>query len=217
MVKQYAVFGLGNFGRSVALTLQGLGCEVVVVDGSMERIQAISDSVSYAVKGDIADPELMHSLGTRNLDGIIVAISENMEASIMATLLAKEEGVPYVMAKAQNDMHATILKKIGADVVVHPERQMGYRIAKKLVVNDFAEWFNLSPDYSMVEVNIPEKWVGKSLTDLQIRKLHGVNMVGYLDGDKVVINPDPYEPLKRGIVLILIGSNTDLRAFNKKG
>ena len=108
MKKQYAVLGLGNFGTSVAVTLQNLGCEVVVADGSMERIQNIADSVSYAVKGDITDKELIRSIGARNLDGAIVAISENMEASIMATMLVKEEGVPYVLAKAQNDIHAEI-------------------------------------------------------------------------------------------------------------
>ena len=121
MKKQYAVLGLGNFGVSVALSLQQLGCEVIAVDEDMEKVQEISDHVSYAMRADIGEPSLMKSLGARNLDGLIVAISENMEANIMATLLAKEEGVPYVLAKAQHEHHAAILRKIGADAVVHPE------------------------------------------------------------------------------------------------
>ena len=130
MKKQYAVLGLGNFGVSVALSLQQLGCEVIAVDEDMEKVQEISDHVSYAMRADIGEPSLMKSLGARNLDGLIVAISENMEANIMATLLAKEEGVPYVLAKAQHEHHAAILRKIGADAVVHPEWEMGSRVAK---------------------------------------------------------------------------------------
>ncbi len=215
MKKQYAVFGLGNFGTSVALTLQNLGCEVVAVDSSMEKVQQIADSVSYAMRAEINDPSLVRSLGARNLDGIIVAISENMEASIMATLLAKEVGVPYVLAKAQNDLHATILKKIGADAIVYPEREMGERIAKNLVSTDFADWISLSPDYSMMEVEIPEKWVGKTLRELDVRQLHGVNVVGYMEGDKVEINPDPSEALRGEMIMILIGTNQALQTFKK--
>ena len=120
MKKQYAVFGLGSFGESAAITLQGLGCDVIAVDNHMERIEEISKYVSYAMKADIEDPEVIRSLGTRNLDGVIVAIADNMEASIMATLVSKDEGVPYVLAKAKNELHATVLRKIGADSVIFP-------------------------------------------------------------------------------------------------
>lgn len=215
MKKQYAVFGLGNFGTSVALTLQGLGCEVVAVDSSMEKVQAIADSVSYAMKAEIADPALVRSLGARNLDGVIVAISEDLQASIMATLLAKEVGVPYVLAKAQNELHATILKKIGADAITYPEREMGERVAKRLVSTDFADWIALSPDYSMVEVKIPDAWVGKTLRELDVRHTHDVSVVGYMVGDKVEVNPSSSEPLKENVILILIGTNQSLQKFQR--
>ncbi|MCB6414317.1 TrkA family potassium uptake protein [Faecalimonas umbilicata] len=216
MKKQFAVFGLGNFGISVAITLQNLGCEVVVADGSMERIQEIADSVSYAVKGDITDPELMHSIGTRNLDGAIIAISENMEASIMATMLAKEEGVPYVLAKAQNEIHATILRKIGADAIVYPEREMGARVAKNLVSADFADWITLSPECSVVETAVPKKWIGRTLRELDVRKRHDVSVVGYTLQGKTEVNPDPDMPLQEEMILILIGTNLALREFGKE-
>lgn len=215
MKKQYAVLGLGNFGTSVAMALQGLGCEVVVVDDDMEKVQQISDHVSYAMRADITDPALFQTMGARNLDGLIVAISENMEASIMASLLAKEAGVPYVLAKAQNEIHAVILKKIGADAIVYPEREMGARVAKNLVSTDFADWITLSTDYSMVEVQIPHRWVGKTMKELDIRKTHGVNVVGFMDGEDIEINPDPTVPLKENIILILIGKNQDLQRFKK--
>lgn len=215
MKKQYAVLGLGNFGTSVAVTLQNLGCEVVVADGSMERIQNIADSVSYAVKGDITDKELIRSIGARNLDGAIVAISENMEASIMATMLVKEEGVPYVLAKAQNDIHAEILRKIGADAIVYPEREMGAKVAKNLVSADFADWITLSPECSVVEIAIPKKWVGKTLKELDVRKRHDVSVVGYTRQGKTEVNPDPNMPLQEDMILILIGTNQALHEFGK--
>lgn len=126
MKKQYAVFGLGSFGESIAVTLQRLGCEVVAVDNHMERVQEISDSVSYAMKADIGDPDVIRTMGARNLDGVIVAVADDMEASVMATLVSKEMGVPYVMAKAKNKLHATILERIGADAVISRKRRWGY-------------------------------------------------------------------------------------------
>ena len=215
MKKQYAVLGLGNFGQSVALTLQSLGCEVVVVDSSMEKVKAIADHVSYAMRADIEDPEVLQTVGARNLDGVIVAVSENLETSILATLAAKEAGVPYVLAKVQNDTHANILRKIGADAIVYPERDMGVRLAKNLVSTDFADWIELSPDYSMVEAEVPDKWIGKTLEELDVRRTHGVSVVGYLIGSEVEVNPDPKQPFRDGMILILIGTNQALQEFRK--
>ena len=114
----------------------------------MEHVQEISEQVSYAIKADAGDPEVIKSLGTRNLDGVVVAVADDMEASVMATLVSKEIGVPYVIAKAKNELHATILKKIGADAVIFPEMEMGVRVAKTLMSSNFADWIALSPDYS---------------------------------------------------------------------
>lgn len=123
MKKQFAVFGLGNFGTSVAITLQRLGCEVVAVDQDIETVEDVANQVSYAMTADIGDPDVIRSIGTRNLDGVVVCVS-SMEASILATLVSKEMGVPYVIAKAKNDLHAQVLSKIGADSVIFPEREM---------------------------------------------------------------------------------------------
>ena len=182
---------MGSFGESVAVELQNLGCEVIAVDNDMERIEEIADSVSYAMRADFGEPEVIRSLGARNLDGVVVAVAENMESSIMATLVSKEIGVPYVMAKAKTDLHATVLRKIGADAVIFPEVDMGKRIAKTLASANFADWLSLSPDYSIVEIKIPEKWVGKSLIELDVRRVHAVNVVAIKTGDDVEVNPDP--------------------------
>lgn len=215
MTKQYAVFGLGSFGSSVAVTLQNLGCEVVVVDNRMERIQEIADDVSYAIQADMQDQEVIRSLGARNLDGVIIAVSEDMEASVMATIISKELGVPYVLAKARNEMHAKILRKLGADAVVFPERETGERIAKNLVSTNFADWIALSPEYSITEVAVPDGWTGKSLQELDVRRSHDVSVVGVVSSDKVEVNPDPNKPLEQGMVLILVGANEALESFQK--
>ena len=216
MKKQYAVFGLGTFGKSVALELESLGCEVVVLDNSMEKIQDIADYVTYAMCADIQDPEVMEALGARNLDGAIVAIGQNFEGSILATILAKEAGIPNVIAKAQNALHETILKKVGADIILHPEKEMGARIARGLVSGNFVDWIELSDDFSLVETKIPANWVGKRLIDLKIREKYGVNMVGIVEDGKMDVTIDPYRELVEKSIVILIGSNEALKKFEKE-
>ena len=216
MRKQYAVFGLGSFGESVAVTLQELGCEVVVVDNHMERIENISPYVSYAVQADIEDPEVIRSLGARNLDGVVVAVADDMEASIMATLVSKEIGVPYVLAKAKNDLHAKVLKKIGADSIIFPEKEIGQSVARNLVSGEFVDWISLSPDYSITEIAVPEKWIGKSLSEIDVRRTKDVNVVGVRIGEKIQVTIDPEEPLQKEMMLIMIGSNEALEKFGEK-
>ena len=216
MRKQYAVFGLGSFGESVAVTLQELGCEVVVVDNHMERIENISPYVSYAVQADIEDPEVIRSLGARNLDGVVVAVADDMEASIMATLVSKEIGVPYVLAKAKKDLHAKVLKKIGADSIIFPEKEIGQSVARNLVSGEFVDWISLSPDYSITEIAVPEKWIGKSLSEIDVRRTKDVNVVGVRIGEKIQVTIDPEEPLQKEMMLIMIGSNEALEKFGEK-
>ena len=216
MRKQYAVFGLGSFGESVAVALQELGCEVVVVDNHMERIEDISPYVSYAVQADIEDPEVIRSLGARNLDGVVVAVADDMEASIMATLVSKEIGVPYVLAKAKNELHAKVLKKIGADSIIFPEKEIGQSVARTLVSGEFVDWISLSPDYSITEIQVPEKWIGKSLSEIDVRRTKDVNVVGVRIGEKIQVTIDPEEPLQKEMMLIMIGSNEALEKFGEK-
>lgn len=216
MGRQYAVFGLGNFGKSVALSLERLGCEVLVVDKSMEKIQEISDEVSYAMRADIEEAEVMETIGARNLDGEVIALSENLEASIVATIMAKETGIPYVIAKAQTELQGRILKKVGADVIVYPEKEMGIRIARGIVATNFAEWIDLSPEYSLVEWKIPAKWAGKTLLELRIRERKGINVVGIIQGSNVNLSFEPTEPLPEDGIIILIGSNKVLQKLKEE-
>ena len=161
-------------------------------------------------------PEVIRSLGARNLDGVVVAVADDMEASIMATLVSKEIGVPYVLAKAKNELHAKVLKKIGADSIIFPEKEIGQSVARNLVSGEFVDWISLSPDYSITEIQVPEKWIGKSLSEIDVRRTKDVNVVGVRIGEKIQVTIDPEEPLQKEMMLIMIGSNEALEKFGEK-
>ena len=216
MGKQFAVFGLGSFGKSVALTLQSFGCDVIAVDNCYEKIQDIADSVSYAMCGDVTEPEFMKTIGARNLDGAVIAVSENLEAAIMATMISKEMGISYVLVKAMDELQGKILEKIGADSIVYPEIDMGERVAKKLISTEFIDWIELSPDYSLTEKLIPKQWEGKSLAELRVREKYGINVIGILKEDKMDMALDPSKPLQPDDMLFIIGKNSDLEKFKLK-
>ncbi len=213
MKKQFVVLGLGSFGLSVAVTLQRMGCDVVAVDQDMERVSEIADKVTYAMQADIGDPDLLKSLGPKNFDGIVVASSEHLESSILATLAAKELGIPYILCKANNERYAQVLRKVGADAIVFPEEEMGRKIAKNLLSTNLVDWIELSPDYSIVEVAVPKKWVGRTLRNLDVRRTYGVNVVGIKEESRVEINLDPDIPLKAEMILMLVGSNEALEGI----
>lgn len=208
MGKQYAVFGAGKFGASVAVTLEALGCEVMVVDCDPERIQDIAPQVSYAVCANVEEPEALTGLGLGDMDGAVVAITESLEASIVTVMTCSEAGIPRIFAKARNRTHEKILKSVGAHKIIYPELEMGKRIAKYIVADNFLDWIDLSPKYSLVEMEIPREWRGQTLRELRIRERYQVNVIGYKDGDTVNINMNPSEPLPDTGILIVIGENT---------
>ena len=216
MKKGFAVLGLGRFGTSVAIHLAETGAEVMVVDQDEANVHEVADLVTYAVQGDISDPETLTSLGIGNLDAVIVAIAGNIEASVMATILAKEQGVPYVIAKAQNEMHGKILDKVGADNVIYPEKEMGARIARNLTVGNFIDLFELSSKVSMVEMIVKPEWEGKTLVELDLRGRYGVNVVAVKRGVDLDVSPAPTEALQPGMHLLLTGYNHDLKKLMQR-
>ena len=145
-----------------------------------------------------------------------MAVSENFEASIMATMLCKDMGIPKVLAKAKDKLQGTILKKVGADAVVYPEIEMGSRVAKNLVAKEFSDWIELSDDYSMVEAVVPEPWQGKCLAELRVRERFGINVVGIIINKQVDVTFDPMEPLPENAILIMIGANDILQKFDAR-
>ena len=212
--KSYAVIGLGQFGMSVAETLAESDCDVLAIDAREENIQEIADKVTYAVRADVREPEALRALGVQNVDVAVIAVAENMEASIMATMQAKELGVPYVLAKAMNALHGKILEKIGADRVIYPEQSMGLRVARNLMSGGFLDVFELSTEFSMAEFPVPTEWIGKSLQELQLRESHDINIIAIKVGDDVEINLDPVKPLEADWHLMAIGKNKVLERLN---
>lgn len=208
--KEFVVLGLGAFGRSVAEALADEGCQVMAVDSDAAKVKEIMDKVTYAVTCDLANVEALQSLGVSNFDGAIVAIGGDIEASVLVTILAKECGIKYVIAKAQNDLHAKILHKVGADLVVFPEKETGIRIANNLLGNNLLDAIELSSTFSMAEITAPDDWVGKSLIDLNLRAKRKLNVIGLRRNGSLNINPDAAEPLKAEDILIIIGKNEEL-------
>ena len=209
MVKSYAVLGLGSFGKSVARSFMELGIEVLAVDRNKIIVNEIASEVTYAVQMDVTNEDALKSIGVEKMDGVIVAIGENLEASVMATLLVKELGVPYVVAKAETEMQKKILEKIGADKVVFPEKEMGVRLAKNIAGN-FLDVFDLSSKDSMVELKVKEEWSGKSIRELDFRNRYHLNIVAFRRDGKLDSFPDPDDVLQRDDIIITVGKNEDL-------
>ena len=216
MKKQFVVIGCGRFGSSVAKKLTELGCEVLVVDENEEIIQNISDVVTYAVQADATDENTLKSLGIRNFDVAIVTIGGDIQASVLVTLMIKELGVKQIIAKAQNDMHAKVLYRIGADRVVFPEREMGTRIAKNLVSDNILDYIELAPDFSIVEVLALEERIGSSLKNLNMRAEYGINVMAIKNGLDINIAVNADEVIKTGDILVVIGHNDDLNKIDHK-
>lgn len=208
--KEFVVFGLGKFGTSVARALADNGCQVMAVDSDARLVEEIAENVTYAVCTDVTDADAIHSLGIRNFDGAIVAIGENLEASVLVTIISKELGIPYVLAKAQSELQAKVLKKVGADKIVFPEKETGIRIANNLVSDNFFDAIELSSKYSMMDLDVPEEWVGKSLRELNLRATKKINIIGIKQKEEFEITPDPDAPLGADDVLVIIGRNQTL-------
>ena len=213
--KSFAVIGLGQFGRTLARELANSDCDVLAIDDKDENIQEIAEKVTYAVRADVREPGVLKSLGVQNVDVAIIAVAENMEASITATMQAKELGVPLVLAKAVNSLHGRILEKIGADQVIYPERSMGVRVARNLTAGGFEDIFELSAEFSMAEFRLPTEWAGKSLSEIRTREKYHINVVAVKHGDTVNVNLNPTKKLEAGCILVAVGKNEDLNQFKR--
>ncbi|QAA32000.1 potassium channel family protein [Clostridium manihotivorum] len=208
--KQFVVIGLGRFGTSVAKTLYDLGNDVLAIDVDEDLVQDISDSVTHAVQMDATDESALKTLGLRNFDVAVITIGENIQASVMVTLLVKELGVKYIVAKGHSDLHAKVLYKIGADRVVLPEKDMGVRVAHNLVSSTILDYIDLSPDYSIIEIETPKEWHNSSIRDLSLRTRFGINVMAIKKEHDINITPNAEEIIEPGDIIVAIGSTEDL-------
>jgi len=212
--KQFVVIGLGRFGASVAKTLFKLGHDVLAVDTSEERIHDIAESVTHAIQADVTDEENMKSLGINNFDVAVIGIGADMQDSIMITLLAKEIGVKYVIAKANTELHAKILYKIGADKVVFPERDTGVRVAHDIVGSNILDYIELSSEYSLAEIMAPHEWHNKTLEQLNMRAKYGINVVAIKRQDNIDIAPNSEYKIIKGDIVVAIGKYKNLNKLD---
>ncbi len=214
--KQFVIIGLGRFGASVAKTLYALGHDVLAIDSNEDLVQEISDSVTHAVQMDATDENALRTLGIRNFDVAVVTIGANIQASVMATLLVKDMGIKYIIAKGNSDLHAKVLYKIGADRVILPEKDMGVRVAHNLVSSSILDYIELSPDYSIIEIESPKEWHGKNMKDLSLRSKYGINVMAIKRHNEVNISPDASDIIEKDDIVVAIGSAEDLTKLEGK-
>lgn len=207
--RQFAVIGLGRFGRAVCMSLHHLGYEVLGVDSDERRVAQVltEELASHAIQLDSTEPSALREAGLFEFDTVIVAIGNFVQESIVTTLNLKEGGVYHVVAKASSEIHGKLLKRVGADHVVYPEHEMGCALARSLTKPGVLDRFELDPDNSIVEVVVPAEFDGKAIVDLDLRKRYGLNVLAVCKGEKFEINPSPVTRLQKGELLVVIGPN----------
>ena len=204
--KQYLVIGCGRFGSSVAKKMCQLGNEVMVIDKDEDSINNIAELVTHTAIVDVTEERDLKSIGLGNFDVVIVAISSDVRSSIMATVMAKEMGVPKVVCKAKDELQAKVLYKIGADKVVFPERDMGIRLAYNLASENILDQINLDPEYSIMEIVTPQNWVGKTIIELNLRAKYDITVLAVKTQSGLKVMPSPNYKMQEKNILIIIGN-----------
>lgn len=212
---QFVVIGLGRFGRSVALTLADLGMEVLAIDTNPEAVKTLEGIVSGAVVADSTGTDVLHSLGVQNFDCVVNCIGNDLQASILTTLICKDLGVKYVVAKAKNEQNRKVQEKIGADMVIFPEVYMGRKVANMLTNPSMNEIMNLTDNFKIVEIPLPDDWQEKTIVDIDVRKKHKVSIIFVKREDKV-INPEADTVFQKGDILIVAGESSKLELLSNK-
>ena len=214
-MKSYIVIGLGRFGTEVARQLCSLGCEVLAVDSQSELVQQISGDVTHAVVGDARDKEVLKALGVRNFDCAVVAIGEDLAASVLTVMNLQELEVPYIVCKAHDDTHRHVLERLGVQRVMIPEKEQAQRLARSLHSHNVLEYIELSEEYGILEVPAPKNWVGKSLKELNVRAKMGVNIIAVRSENKVNVSPSADYRIQDGDLMVVLGDNLALEAVQK--
>lgn len=209
-MRSMLVIGLGRFGEYLSLRLAELGNEVMVVDNDEHKIDRIADRVTSAQVGDCMDSEVINSLGVRNFDVCFVCIGENFQSSLEITSLLKEAGARWVVSKADREIHAKFLSKIGADAIIHPERDMALRAAVRYSAGNAFDYIELTDEYAIYEMSTPRDWVGHSLKELEVRSRYGVNVLGVKEGEHVRPITRADRSFEKDEHILVAGSKRDL-------
>ncbi len=208
--KSYAVFGLGRYGKAVVKELLDHGASVLAVDRNQKTVDSLADEIPLVKCADVTDSNVVKQLGISEFDVVVIAMAESLEASIMATLLCKEQKVKTVIVKCANEAHREILMKLGADEAVVPEYESGVRLAKNLVSSGFVDIADISEDISVLELPIKAEWVGKTLLELELRRKYNMNVVALKTEDVIDISFRPDTILQTGTQMIVIADKNML-------
>lgn len=208
--QQFAVIGLGRFGQAVCSTLYDLGYEVMGIDSKEEPVNHVlhGQMATHVLVLDSTDPIALKQAGVFELDTVIVSIGNYVEESVITTLNLKEGGVKFVVAKASSKIHEKLLNKVGADWVVFPEYEMGCNLAHSLTKPNVLERLELDPENTIVEVLVPEEFMGKTLLELKLRSEYGLTVIAINhQGNRLEVNPNPNQRMEKGDSIILVGEN----------
>ena len=209
-MKTFLVIGLGRFGTALAEELCALGNEVLAVDLSDERVQAVAEKVTYAAAGDCREAEVLQALGARNVDCAVVATGSDVGVSALITLNLKELGVPRVVSKAHSAIHRKVLERIGADQVVFPEQEMALRLAQNLSNDQILNYIELSGEYSILERRVPAAWRDHTPAQLGTRARVHLTIIAVRRGQEFIISPGGHTELKEGDTLLVLGAVGDI-------
>ena len=214
-MKSYIVIGLGLFGAEVARKLCEQGCEVLAMDVRNDLVQQIAADVTHAVVGDAQDKGVLRALGAGDFDCAIIAIGDDLAASVLTTMNLKELGVPYVVCKAHDETHRRVLEKLGVDRVVIPECEFAGKLARSLSSHNVLDYIELSEDYGILEVPAPKSWIGKTLKELNVRAKLGVNIIAVESDEVTNVSPAADYKVLSGDIMVVLGDNRALEAVQK--
>ena len=214
-MKSFVVIGLGRFGTAVAEELYALGHEVLAIDREEGCAQRVSEIVTHTIIADAKDESVLQSIGVRNFDGVIICMTD-IEDSVMIALTLKDMGAKYIIAKSKSKQHSRMLELIGVDRIVFPEQDMGVRLAQTISSRRALDFIELSPDYAIVELPLPNVWQDKTLAEIGVRKQFGINVLAVRRGEKEIqVSPQAEFLLKHGDVLFVVGKNQNIRKLEK--
>lgn len=213
--KSFLVFGLGRFGSSLARSLCEQGQQVMAIDSNEENVQDIAPYVTEAVQLDATDEVALATLDVSSFDGAAVSIGQNVRDSVLICVLLKEMGIPYLIAKANDELHAKVLRKIGVDRVVFPERDMGERVAKSMITSGVVDLMQLGDDFQIVEIRTPAKWAGNTLVGLNVRRKYGISILAVHRGSSYLVSPSADLQLESDDTLLVLGKEDDIEDLNE--
>lgn len=215
-MKQTAVIGLGTFGATVARTLYEMDQEVLAIDIDQDKVDDMMEYATQAIQTNAADEDVLRSLGLRNFDVVVVTVADDLQASVLISMMCKEQGAKYVVARARNELHARLLQKVGVDKIIFPEKDTALQLARALVNNSVLDLIELSPEYSLAEITVPAAWVGQTLATVNMNHEYGLIAIAITRGGKTQIAPKANDALCAGDGLAVVGANENLHRFEKK-